>query len=443
MIKDKSVVVSSFGSACDPYIDALKNRDHPYREALDRKFSNNIIVMDVKQALSIKKSDVEENLCIIVSTVSAFRIKDKEGRKVYGENGSLLEHFEELPDDLVKLLEKDEDEQTKVSLMNVIRMSNPIIVADEGHHVKTALSVDMFKNMNPAFVLEYTATPLPESNVLVNVTAAELKEENMIKMPVNLTNIAQWRQTIRDGVASRKELEKIAKKEKGEYIRPIALIQAELEKVDPKRVHVQKIVEFLKEDLKIPDEEIAIRTGKQDDLTALGDEIFEKKCNIRYIITHSALKEGWDNAFAYVLITVANIGARVAVEQVIGRILRLPHAKEKKNIELNCSYVYTSSRNFNDAAKNLENGLLANGYTKKDFMELTGEIIETVKKVNVYKKTKSDKDIKIPFFAVKDNDYRKLEFYEDLIADEFDLTEQKLPDDLTCIMTKTEQWKLT
>ena len=207
------------------------------------------------------------------------------------------------------------------------------------------------------------------------------------------------------------------------------MIQAELEKVDPKRIHVQKIVEFLKEDLKIPGEEIAIRTGKQDDLTALGDEIFAKKCPIRYIITVAALTEGWDNAFAYVLITVANIGARVAVEQVIGRILRLPHAKEKKNIELNCSYVYTSSRNFNDAAKNLENGLLANGYTKKDFMELTGDITETVKKVNVYKKTKSDKDIKIPFFAVKDGDYRKLEFYEDLIADEFDLTKQKLPDD--------------
>ena len=410
-------------------IDALKNRDHPYREALDRKFSNNIIVMDVKQALSIKKSDIEENLCIIVSTVSAFRIKDKEGRKVYGENGSLLEHFEEIPDDLVKLLEKDEDDQTKISLMNVIRMSNPVIVADEGHHVKTTLSVDMFKNMNPVFVLEYTATPLPESNVLVNITAAELKEEKMVKIPVWLKNIAQWQQTVRDGVAEREKLEKIAKKEKGEYIRPIALIQAELEKVDPKRVHVQKIVEFLKDDLKIPDEEIAIRTGKQDDITALGNEIFEKKCPIRYIITVAALKEGWDNAFAYVLITVANIGARVAVEQVIGRILRLPHAKEKKNEELNCSYVFTSSRNFNDAAKNLENGLLANGYTKKDFMELTGDITKTVKKINVYKKTKSDKDIKIPFFAIKDGNYRKLEFYEDLIANEFDLTKQKLPDD--------------
>ncbi len=410
-------------------INALNNRNHPYREVLDRKFSNNILIMDVKQALSIKKSDIQDNLCIIVSTVSSFRITDKEGRKVYGENGGLLEHFEDLSDDLEKILEKDEDNQITISLMNVIRISNPIIVADEGHHVKTILSTAMFKEMNPAFVVEYTATPMPESNVLVNVTAGELKEEKMVKIPIWLKNIAQWQQTLRDGVAERNKLEEIAKKEKGEYIRPIALIQAEQEKIDAKKIYVEKIVEFLKDDCKIPEEQIAIRTGTQDALTELGDGIFEKDCPVRYIITVAALKEGWDNSFAYVLISVANIGAKIAVEQVIGRILRLPHVKEKKHEELNCSYVFTSSRNFADAANNLEKGLLANGYSSNDLKELTGELTETVKKFNVYKKVKSDKDIKIPFFAVKDNNYRKLEFYGDLVGEEFDLTKQKLPNE--------------
>ena len=410
-------------------INALKNRNHPYREILDRKFSNSILIMDVKQALSIKKSDIQDNLCIIVSTVSAFRIKDIEGRKVYGENGSLLEHFEDLSKDLEKILEKNEDDQITISLMNVIRISNPIIIADEGHHVKTILSTAMFKEMNPAFVVEYTATPMPESNVLVNVTAGELKEEKMVKIPIWLKNIAQWQQTIRDGVAERDKLEEIAKKEKGEYIRPIALIQAEQEKIDAKKIHVQKIVEFLKDDCKIHEEQIAIRTGTQDDLTELGDGIFEKNCPVRYIITVAALNEGWDNSFAYVLISVANIGAKIAVEQVIGRILRLPHVKEKKHEELNYSYVFTSSRNFADAANNLEKGLLANGYSSNDLKELTGELTETVKKFNVYKKVKSDKDIKIPFFAIKDGNFRKLEFYGDLIDEEFDLTKQKLPDE--------------
>ena len=410
-------------------IDALKDRNHPYRETLDRKFSNNILIMNTKEALSIKKSDIQDNLCIIVSTVSAFKAKKTEGRKVYGENGSLMEHFEDIPEDLDKILEKDEDKQTIVSLMNVIRMANPIIVADEGHHVKTPLSTSMFKDMNPAFVMEYTATPLDESNILVNVTGAELKEEKMVKIPIWLKNITPWQQTIRDGVSERDKLHEIAKKEKGEYIRPIALIQAQpLSKTDPKTVHVQKIVEFLKKDCNIPEEEIAIRTGEQDELTEWGDRIFENDCPIKYIITVAALQEGWDNAFAYVLISVANIGAKVAVEQVIGRILRLPHVKEKKHEELNCSYVYTSSSNFNDAAKNLEAGLVKNGYTANDFRELTDELSTSIKKVNVFQKVKSDKDIKIPFFAVNDDNYRKLEFYEDLIDNEFELTKQELPE---------------
>ncbi len=413
-------------------INALKDRNHPYREVLDRKFSNNILIMDVKQALSIKKSDIQNNLCIIVSTVSAFRITDKEGRKVYGENGSLLEHFEDLSKDLEKILEKDKDNQMAISLMNVIRISNPIIIADEGHHVKTILSTAMLKEMNPAFVVEYTATPMPESNILVNVTSGELKEEKMIKMPINLLNIAQWQQTIHDGIKEREKLEKIAEKEKGEYIRPIALIQAELEKIDGKKVHVQRIVEFLTNDCKIPENQIAIRTGTQDKavdggkgITELGNEIFEKNCPIRYIITVAALKEGWDNAFAYVLISVANMSAKISVEQIIGRILRLPHVKEKKHEELNQAYVFTSSRNFDDAARNLELGLLANGYSKQDFREHP----DIISKLNVYKKAIVDGDIKIPFFAVKDDNYRKLEFYEDLIDDKFDLTKQKLPDE--------------
>ncbi len=400
-------------------LNALKNRVHPYREALDQRFSNNVKVINFKEALSIKKYDVEENICILVATLGAFRITDKEGRKAYSDNGNLLEHFQNVKQDN---LDKDENGKIQYSLMNVIKLANPIIIIDEGHNAKTILSINMLKNMNPSFILEYTATPRPESNVLVNITAAELKEEKMVKIPIYLSNIAQWQETIREGVAKRVELEKIAKKEKTEYIRPIALIQAEQEKVNPKKITVQKIVDFIKSDLKISGSEIAIKTATQDEL--VGIDLFSKKCTIRYIITVNALKEGWDNSFAYVLISVANIGSRISVEQTIGRVIRLPNAKEKTQQPLNVSYVYTSSRNFKEAASNLEKGLLANGYSKQDFKELTKEI----KKINLYKKINPDKNIKIPFIAIKDNVVRKIEFYEDLIGNKFDLTKQDPPE---------------
>ncbi|MFA7172232.1 MAG: hypothetical protein WC340_02250 [Kiritimatiellia bacterium] len=46
---------------------------------------------------------------------------------------------------------------------------------------------------NPRFVLELSATPNPngkhQSNVLVNVPGGDLKEEEMIKLPINVVNI--------------------------------------------------------------------------------------------------------------------------------------------------------------------------------------------------------------------------------------------------------------
>ena len=378
------------------------------------------MVFDFKEALLIKKSDLEENLCVLVASYGAFRITDKMGRKAYADNGALIEHFQNAKDNN---LDKDEGGQIKYSLMNVIKLSHPIIIVDESHHTKTELSLDMLKSMNPSFVLEYTATPMKESNIIVNITAAELKEEKMVKIPIYLTNIAKWQETIRDGISKRNELEKIAKKEKGEYIRPLALVQAEQEKEAPNKIYVKKIFDFLITE-GIKEEEIAIKTGVQDQIT--GIDLFSENCPIRYIITVSALKEGWDNSFAYVLISVANIGARVSVEQTIGRIIRLPHTKEKKNNELNVSYVFTSSTNFSNAAKEVEKGLLANGYSSTDFKRLSDNEIT---KSNVYKQNISDNDIKIPYITIDNKEPRPIEFFEDLVGPSFDLTKQKLPDD--------------
>jgi superfamily II DNA or RNA helicase len=414
-------------------LTSLRDRKHPYREALDHYFSNNVKVLDIQEALSLKRSDVNDNVCIVVATFGIFRVTDRLRRKAYADNGSLIEHFQNITKNT---LEKDESGQVKYSLMNVINLLNPIIIVDEGHHTKAPLSIEMLKSMNPCFVLEYTATPGDESNVIVNITAAELKEENMVKIPIYLTNFAKWQETIREGVEKRKELEKIAKKEKAEYIRPITLIQAELDKEDPQRIHVKRIRDFLISE-GIAEEEIAIKTGSQDQIT--GIDLYSSTCPIRHIITVSALKEGWDNYFAYVLISVANIGARVSVEQTIGRVLRLPRAKAKKNEELNVSYVFTSSKNFASAAKELENGLLANGYTRKDIKPL---IDNQIQKSNIYKQEIIDNDIRIPYVAVDSNSPKIMQFFEDLLGDHFDLTKQKISDDISLYYNEDRTQKI-
>ena len=190
------------------------------------------------------------------SSLDAFR-KEKTLQnkyKVYQENGALIGHFEdaELPD----TLEKDDSGVVK-SLANVIRLNNPLIVIDEGHKTKTKLSIDFLKDLNPSFVIEYTATPRPESNILVEVHSSELKEQQMVKLPLVLESHSQWQNAILQGVLRRRELENIAKKEKGERIRPIALFQAEQEKEDEKKITVGKIRDFLIREGKISEDNIS------------------------------------------------------------------------------------------------------------------------------------------------------------------------------------------
>ncbi|MGI8419809.1 MAG: DEAD/DEAH box helicase [Candidatus Levyibacteriota bacterium] len=326
-------------------LNGIKNRNHPYREALDAKFSNNVKVFTVEEALSIQKSDLQNNLCIIVASLAAFRRTDTIWLKVFQHNGALMSHFEQIVED-TDFFDKDESGEIYYSLANVIKMNSPIVIVDEGHNAQTALSFEMLQKLNPSFVLEFTATPREESNVLIQVSASELKAEKMVKIPIWLSNVPHWQETIRDGVTQLNNLDKLAQKEKRatkEYIRPIVLLQAEQEKESESKIYVGKIKDFLLQELKIPENEIAIKTAKQDEIKDI--DLSSPKCPIRYIITVNALKEGWDCPFAYVLISVANIGSTVAVEQTIGRIMRLPKAVEKKNADLNYSYVYIPFRN--------------------------------------------------------------------------------------------------
>jgi type III restriction enzyme len=50
-------------------------------------------------------------------------------------------------------------------------------------------------------------------------------------------------------------------------------------------------------------------------------------CPVRYVITVQALREGWDCPFAYVLCSLQKLTSATAVEQLLGRVLRMPYAR--------------------------------------------------------------------------------------------------------------------
>ena len=110
--------------------------------------------------------------------------------------------------------------------------------------------------------------------------------------------------------------------------------------------------QYLLDSEHLADEQIAVATGDQRDLDKIN--LFDPACKIEAVITVQALKEGWDCSFAYVFCSTANIGSSRDVEQLLGRVLRMPYASRRKTAELNKAYAHVSSPNFLEAAKQLE-----------------------------------------------------------------------------------------
>ena len=342
----------------------LTDKNHDYRKKIDVDFGNKVEIYSKQQLLNgqnFNPTSVSDNLSVFVLSYDSFRTSKKDGRKAYQENGSLLP-FVRFKQDSGSLLE-DTDE---TALIQVIRKLNPVVIVDESHHATSKLSKEMLQNFNPSFVLDLTATPKNGSNIISFVDARQLKAENMVKLPVIVYNRKSQEDVFVSAISLRRKLENEAVEEQkngGRYIRPIVLFQAQPRNNDDSTTY-DKIKHTLI-DMGIPESEIAIKTADSDELKNI--DLSSHDCSIRYIITVNALKEGWDCPFAYILATVANRTSSIDVEQILGRILRLPNTRKNEREVLNLSYVITSSNAFYATLDKVVAGLNAAGFTSKDY----------------------------------------------------------------------------
>lgn len=347
-------------------IRTLSDVNHPYRQRLDMDFAGRVGVYTKEMLLNgqnFSPDTVREMLTICVLSYASLRIdsRKKDVRKVYQENGNLL-RFAEMFDDKSVLLADTPD----TALIQILRYLSPVAVVDESHNAGSTLSVEMLNNLNPSFIMELTATPRKTSNIISYVDARELKKENMVKLPVVVFNRNSRQTVIQDAIQLRGNLEMQAQAEQasgGKYIRPIVLFQAQ-PKIKEDSDTFDKIKDILIQ-MGIPQEQIAVKTSKVDDLGNV--DLMSPDCEIRYIITVNALKEGWDCPFAYILASLANKTSKVDVEQILGRILRQPYAKQHTSPLLNTSYVLTSSNDFRATLDSIVEGLNKSGFSRKDY----------------------------------------------------------------------------
>ena len=235
----------------------------------------------------------------------------------------------------------------------------------------------------------------------------ELKQENMVKLPVFLCNFVNVASVIENAISLQNRLEAIAKNENSN-LRPIVLFQAQsganedahtFEKLKNKLVNIG-----------IKKEQIAIKTAKINELDKI--DLLDKDCKIRYIITINALKEGWDCPYAYILASIANKNSTADVEQLIGRVLRQPNARKYTNQELNVSYVLTYSNDFERTAKSVIAGLNGAGFSKDDYRQKDFRELE-----EMAEKPQELKDKDILEYANNENDSDEDKNSEFLSAD--------------------------
>ncbi len=328
------------------------------RRVLDAAFDGQVRVYDITEFAQLRPQDLVDGVNVFIATFAAFRVKNKEGRKIYQTHEALDACFARIPDQYG--FDQDEHGRSLHSFANLLAYVHPLVIVDEAHNHASKLSVEVLQRISPLAIIEFTATPATNSNVLYKVSASELKAEDMIKLPVQLEEARSWQDAVVNGIQQRNHLEEVAAAEP-EYLRPIMLIQAEPK---DREVTVVVVKQYLIEEAGIPEAEIAIATGEVRELADV--DLFAADCPVRYIITVQALKEGWDCSFAYVFVSTASVQSSKDAEQLLGRVLRMPYARRRVHDELNRAYAHVAVASWLESVSKIKDNLIGLGFEQEE-----------------------------------------------------------------------------
>lgn len=373
----------------------LNDRQHPYRQMLDRAAAGRVRVMQKDARLDAR--DVEQNLCVMLLMLQSANRQTQAALKMFQDRGDVSGFFppegdqQAHADALLATPNLDINDlagstaqwpMVKDSLGNALRLIRPVVVMDEGHRAVSDLAYETLYGFNPCFVLELTATPKDvaarggqnprparHANVLVDVRGTELDTEGMIKMPLNLDprQGTDWRDTLTAAKARLDALQADADRlyaQRGRYIRPILLVQVERtggDQRDGTYIHALDAKDWLLQ-AGLDEAEIAIKTADTNDLAnPENQDLLSPASRVRAIITKQALQEGWDCPFAYVLCALAASSNLSALTQLIGRILRQPQATKTGVACLDEGYVITHHATTSAVVEAIKKGLEEDG----------------------------------------------------------------------------------
>ena len=344
----------------------LQTPGHPYYEVL-QGYCGNLVVEGKEEALmgtGLSPTAVNDQLTVLVLSAQSFATKERDDLLSWRQNAFFAQwdgHYHYSTEQRIEGADE-------LSLIQWLAWQRPVCVVDESHNFGSDMRTEMLRLLNPSFILNLTATPKPDANIVSFVDAGKLKKESMVKLPVVLYNMESVDDVIANAILWQKTLERHAiqaqRQNNGHYIRPIVLLQVE-PRTGQENANYELVMQTLL-DNNIPREQIKYKLAEP--LNELKNiDLLNSDCPVRYIITVNALKEGWDCPFAYILAALSNRTSPIDVEQVLGRILRQPNARRSSDPLLNESYVLTSKQDFHDAAEAVIRSLQKSGFSRRDY----------------------------------------------------------------------------
>ena len=178
---------------------------------------------------------------------------------------------------------------------------------------------------------------------------------------------AEWQYTLGQAAEELARLDAEAvslQMNEGRYIRPIAVVRVERtgrDQRDGERVHAEDVREYLIQNLGVPSASVRVKSSETDELG--NEDLLSEFSQVRWIITKAALMEGWDCPFAYLLVMLDSTRAQRAITQLVGRVMRQPHARRTGREPLDQCHVYCWNTDVGKAVQQVKNGLEQEGLT--------------------------------------------------------------------------------
>lgn len=370
-------------------LKALRDPSHGYRMMLAHAVGRRIEVWEKTDIARLSPARLKDCLNVLIVQLASTNRQTKEDLKFFRDSGgNIVDHFppeddwdaqralkEKVPNlDMIEEDDKSGRYLCATSIGNLVRICRPPVVMDEGHKAYSTNARATIEGFNPTFVLELSATPPEGANIVSRVSGEELLKEEMIKLPLNVRTSGKkrWQDVLTDARDKREHLAKLAHKHESAagpaaHIRPIVLVQVERtgkEQLDKKMIHAEHVREYLRQKLDVPEANIKVKSAEDDELADV-DNLMDPGCPVEWIITKSALQEGWDCPFAYILVSLDRTRSDRALTQLVGRVLRQPHQKRADGKEfagLNEAYAFCLHDKPAEVLKGVKKALENEGY---------------------------------------------------------------------------------